>query len=150
MPQRSVLSVLVYDGDCAFCTTSVTYLMRRLRPKCTAAPWQFTDLDTLGVTRRRAQHELLYISPAGTVYGGAQAVAKILLRAGGIWAWPGGALTLPPARWIAHGIYRVIAAHRDRLPGGSPACAVPTGHLPGQPAAPGRPPVPVSGRRSSR
>ncbi|MEV3932844.1 MULTISPECIES: thiol-disulfide oxidoreductase DCC family protein [unclassified Streptomyces] len=128
MPQRSAFSVLVYDGDCAFCTTSVTYLMRRLRPKCTVTPWQCTDLDALGVTRRRAQYELLYISPTGTVYGGAEAVAKLLLRAGGIWAWPGGALTLPPARWIAHGIYRIIATHRHRLPGGSPACAVPTEH----------------------
>ncbi|MDQ0795394.1 thiol-disulfide oxidoreductase DCC family protein [Streptomyces sp. B1I3] len=131
MPQRSVIPVLVYDGDCAFCTTSVNYLMRRLRPKLTVTPWQFTDLDALGVTRRRAQHELLYISPSGTVYGGAQAVAKLLLRAGGIWVWPGGVLTLPPVRWIAHGIYRIIATRRDRMPGGSPACAMPTEHRPG-------------------
>ncbi|MET9595158.1 DUF393 domain-containing protein [Streptomyces sp. NPDC006516] len=128
MPKRSVLPVVVYDGDCAFCTTSLTYLMRRLRPKCAVTPWQFTDLDALGVSRRRAQHELLYVSPTGTVYGGAQAVAKLLLRAGGIWAWPGGMLTLPPVRWIAHGIYRIIATHRDRMPGGSPACAMPTAY----------------------
>ncbi|MFJ6851408.1 thiol-disulfide oxidoreductase DCC family protein [Streptomyces sp. NPDC091271] len=125
MPQQSALSVLVYDGDCAFCTTSVNYLMRRLRPKCAVTPWQFTDLDALGTTRRRAQHELLYASPTGTVYGGAQAVAKLLLCAGGFWAWPGGLLTLPPVRWVAHGIYRLIATHRDRMPGGSPACAMP-------------------------
>ncbi|MFF5898057.1 thiol-disulfide oxidoreductase DCC family protein [Streptomyces argenteolus] len=128
MPKRSVLPVLVYDGDCAFCTTSLTYLMRRLRPKCAITPWQFTDLDALGISRRRAQHELLYVSPTGTVYGGAQAVAKLLLRAGGIWAWPGGLLTLPPVRWIAHGIYRIIAAHRDRMPGGSPTCAMPAAY----------------------
>ncbi|MFJ4837713.1 thiol-disulfide oxidoreductase DCC family protein [Streptomyces sp. NPDC088746] len=128
MPQQSALPLLVYDGDCAFCTTSAAYLMRRLRPKCAAAPWQFTDLDALGITRRRAQHELLYISSKGTVYGGAQAVARLLLSAGGIWAWPGGLLTLPPVRWVAHGIYRIIATHRDRLPGGSPVCAMPAEH----------------------
>ncbi|MEV2247560.1 DUF393 domain-containing protein [Streptomyces sp. NPDC049970] len=137
MHQRSVPAVLVYDGDCAFCTTSVTYIMRRFRPKCVAAPWQVADLDALGVTQRQAQHELLYISPTGTVYGGAQAVAELLLRSGGIRAWAGGLLTLPPVRWIAHGVYRIIATHRDRLPGGSPACAVPTGPTRGPWPAPG-------------
>ncbi|MCX4675986.1 DUF393 domain-containing protein [Streptomyces sp. NBC_01433] len=128
MPNRSVL---VYDGDCAFCTTSVNYLMRRLRPNCTVTPWQFANLEALGVTQQRAEHELLYISPSGTVYGGAQAVAKLLLSAGGFWAWPGGLLTLPPVRWIAHGVYRLIATNRDRLPGGSPACALPADRRPG-------------------
>lgn len=131
MPQQSALSVLVYDGDCAFCATSVSHLMRHLRPKCTVTAWQFTDLDALGVTQQRAEHELLYILPTGTVYGGAQAVAKLLLRAGGIWAWPGGLLTLPPVRWIAHGVYRAIATHRDRMPGGSPMCALTADHRPG-------------------
>ncbi|WEH42031.1 DUF393 domain-containing protein [Streptomyces sp. AM 2-1-1] len=128
MPPRSVL---VYDGDCAFCTTSVAFLVRRLRPNCTVTPWQFADLDGLGVTRQRAQHEVLWVSPVGAVYGGAQAVAKLLLSAGGLWAWLGGSLTLPPLRWIAFGVYRLVAANRDRLPGGSPACALPADRGPG-------------------
>ncbi|MFJ2227018.1 thiol-disulfide oxidoreductase DCC family protein [Streptomyces halstedii] len=123
--------VLVYDGDCAFCTTSVTFLVRRLRPKCTVVPWQFADLDALGVTRRRAEYELLWITPGTTVYGGAQAVAKLLSKAGGAWAWLGAALTLPPVRWIAHGVYRLVAGNRHRLPGGSPACALPADRRPG-------------------
>lgn len=124
-------SALVYDGDCAFCTTSVNYLMRWLRPNCTVTPWQFADLAALGVTQRRAEYEVLYISPAGTVHGGAQAVARLMLSAGGVWAWPGGLLTLPPVRWIAHGVYRIVAANRHRLPGGSPACALPADRRPG-------------------
>ncbi|MFD3656774.1 thiol-disulfide oxidoreductase DCC family protein [Streptomyces sp. NPDC058620] len=131
MPTRPVL---VYDGDCAFCTTSVAFLVRRLRPDCAVTPWQFADLDALGVTRARAEHEVLWISPPGAVYGGAQAVAKLLLRAGGAWAWLGGLLTLPPPRWIAHGVYRLVAANRDRLPGGSPACALPSDRRPGVPS----------------
>ncbi|MEU8523269.1 DUF393 domain-containing protein [Streptomyces sp. NBC_01216] len=123
--------VLVYDGDCAFCTASVTYLKRRLRPACVVTPWQFADLATLGVTQQRAEHELLWVSRAGTVYGGAQAVARILLSVGGLWAWLGGLLTLPPLRWIAHGVYRIVATNRTRLPGGSPACALPPDRRPG-------------------
>ncbi|MEI7034259.1 DUF393 domain-containing protein [Streptomyces pratensis] len=133
MPHRPVL---VYDGDCAFCTTSVTFLTRLLRPNCTATPWQFADLDALGVTSERAQYEVLWVSPLGTVYGGAQAVAKLLLNAGGVWAWLGGLLTLPPARWAAHGVYRLVATHRHRLPGGSPACALPPDRRPGAHSVP--------------
>ncbi|WP_405664253.1 DUF393 domain-containing protein [Streptomyces sp. NBC_01166] len=128
--------VLVYDGDCAFCTTSVTFLIRRLRPTCAVTPWQFADLAALGVTQQRAERELLWVSQVGTVSGGAQAIAKLFLNAGGLWAWLGGLLALPPVRWIAHGVYRLVATNRDRLPGGSPACALPADRRPGvRPAA---------------
>ncbi|AXK32279.1 DUF393 domain-containing protein [Streptomyces armeniacus] len=116
--------VLVYDGDCGFCTTSVRFAERRLRPRCAATPWQFADLEALGVTRERAEHEVLWVTPPGTVYGGAQAVAKVLLSAPRAWPLLGGALMLPPVRWPAHGLYRLIARNRHRMPGGTAACAV--------------------------
>jgi predicted DCC family thiol-disulfide oxidoreductase YuxK len=119
--------VLVYDGDCRFCTTSVTFLERRLRPDCSITPWQFADLAALGATRSQAEYEALWITPDGTVHGGAQAVARLLLRAGKGWAVLGALLTLPPFRWVAHGVYRIIANNRDRLPGGTAACALPAG-----------------------
>ncbi|MFI8852077.1 thiol-disulfide oxidoreductase DCC family protein [Streptomyces sp. NPDC053499] len=126
------LPVLLYDGDCGFCTSAVRFAERRVRPRCTYEPWQFADpaeLAALGVTRERAEHEVLWVTPAGAVYGGAQAVAKALLSAGG-GAWPvvGAVLTLPPFRWAAHVGYRVIAANRHRLPGGTAACAVARSH----------------------
>ncbi|GAA4784997.1 hypothetical protein GCM10023220_05610 [Streptomyces ziwulingensis] len=117
--------MLVYDGDCRFCTTSVTVLQRLLRPDCSVTPWQFADLASLGTTRRRAEYEVLWITPAGTVFGGAQAVARLLLRAGKGWAVLGALLTLPPLRWVAHGVYRIVADNRARLPGGTAACALP-------------------------
>ncbi|MGX1883223.1 thiol-disulfide oxidoreductase DCC family protein [Streptomyces sp. NPDC055287] len=122
--------VLVYDGDCAFCTTSVNFAERWLRPRCEMTPWQFTDLGALGVTRHRAEHEALWVTPAGAVHGGAQAVARLLLSAGRGWAALGALLTLPPLRWAAHGAYRLIANNRGRLPGGTPACALPADRRP--------------------
>ncbi|MGW3008149.1 thiol-disulfide oxidoreductase DCC family protein [Streptomyces sp. NPDC001219] len=118
--------VLVYDGDCAFCTSSVRFAQRRLRPRCAATPWQFADLAELGVSRRRAEHEVLWVTPAGAVHGGAQAVAKLLLSAPRGWPVVGALLTLPPVRWIAHGVYRLIARNRHRMPGGTAACALPS------------------------
>jgi predicted DCC family thiol-disulfide oxidoreductase YuxK len=117
--------VLVYDGDCAFCTTSARFAERRVRPRGDIVPWQFADLADLGVTRQRALHEVLWVTPAGTVYGGAWAVAKALMSAGGAWAVLGAVLTLPVVRGFAHGAYRLIANNRHRMPGGTPACEVP-------------------------
>ncbi|MFE4450162.1 thiol-disulfide oxidoreductase DCC family protein [Streptomyces sp. NPDC056796] len=123
--------VLVYDGDCAFCTSSVMFVERHVRPHCEAVPWQFADLGSLGVTQERAEYELLWITPTGVVHGGAQAVAKLLLNAGKGWAVLGAILTLPPARWIARRVYRLVADNRQRMPGGTPACALPADRRPG-------------------
>ncbi|WP_030021913.1 thiol-disulfide oxidoreductase DCC family protein [Streptomyces monomycini] len=120
--------VLVYDGDCGFCTTCVRFAERRIRPRCTVSAWQFTDLEALGVTQERAEHEVLWITPAGSVYGGAQAVAKLLMSARGRWSVPGALLTLPPFRQAAHTVYRLVADHRHRMPGGTAACSLPA-HL---------------------
>jgi predicted DCC family thiol-disulfide oxidoreductase YuxK len=125
MPIRPVL---VYDGDCAFCSTCVAFAERRLRPRCVIVPWQRADLPSLGLDRRRAEYEVLWVTPAGAVHGGAEAVAKLLLGAGGAWAVVGALLRMPPLRWIAHGGYRLVADNRHRMPGGTPACALPADH----------------------
>lgn len=117
--------VLVYDGDCAFCTSSVRWIERHLHPRCTTTPWQFADLAALGVTRERAEHEVLWVTPYGAAYGGSQAVAKILLATRGLWWLAGALLMLPPGRWVAPPLYRLVARNRHRMPGGTPACAVP-------------------------
>ncbi|MFR9676216.1 thiol-disulfide oxidoreductase DCC family protein [Streptomyces sp. TR06-5] len=117
-------ALLVYDGDCGFCATAVGFVERRMRPRCTFVPWQFTDLDALGVTEHRVQHEMLWVTPAGTVFGGAEAAAMALLRSRGAWPVAGAVLSLPVVRWIARGVYRLVATNRHRLPGGTPACAV--------------------------
>jgi predicted DCC family thiol-disulfide oxidoreductase YuxK len=122
--------VLVYDGDCGFCTACVRFVRRRVRPDADVTPWQTADLAALGVTAERASHEVLWVTPVGAVYGGAQAIARLLLRAGGGWAPLGAVLTLPGARWIAAAIYRAVADHRERLPGGT-ACAVEGRSAPG-------------------
>jgi predicted DCC family thiol-disulfide oxidoreductase YuxK len=117
--------VLIFDGDCGFCTRSVGVVQRLVRPRCDAVAWQHADLASLGVTAERARYEALWVTPIGRAYGGVQAVARILLSGGGVWSVVGAVLTLPPVRWAAHGVYRLVAAHRGRLPGGTAACAVP-------------------------
>lgn len=119
------LPILIFDGDCAFCTTSARWLQRRLGCAAAVEPWQFTDLAAYGTTAERAQYEVLWVEPTGQIHGGAQAFAHWLIHSGGAWRALGSLITLPPVRWIAAGIYRLIATNRQRLPGGTPACALP-------------------------
>ncbi|AYN37834.1 DUF393 domain-containing protein [Streptomyces dangxiongensis] len=119
--------VLVYDGDCGFCTASLALARKWIEPRCEVVAQQHAPLDELGVTTRRAAYEALWVTPDGTVYGGAQAVARLLSSRGGGWGVLGALLRLPPMRWIAHGVYRLVARNRHRLPGGTAACALPVG-----------------------
>ncbi|MFC7218027.1 thiol-disulfide oxidoreductase DCC family protein [Streptomyces polyrhachis] len=117
-------AVLVYDGDCGFCTSAVHVAERWIRPRCRVVPWQFADLEAWGVARERAQYEVLWITPGGRVFGGVRAVSRLLRSAGRGWGLLGLLLGVPPLRWLGHGVYRLIADNRHRLPGGTPACAV--------------------------
>ncbi|GLW67029.1 hypothetical protein Arub01_52720 [Actinomadura rubrobrunea] len=123
--------VLVYDGDCGFCTASVRFVERHVPTSAQIVAFQFADLDALGTTAERAEYEVLWVDRSGRVSGGAQAIARLLMDAGGAW-WPLGALLrVPPVRWIAHGVYRLVAANRHRMPGGTAACALPAAQRPG-------------------
>jgi predicted DCC family thiol-disulfide oxidoreductase YuxK len=117
--------ILIFDGDCAFCTTSARWLQRRLGGAVPVEPWQFTDLPAYGTTAERAQYEVLWVDTAGEIHGGAQAFARWLIHTGGLWRPLGVMITLPPIRWVAAGVYRLIANNREKMPGGTPACALP-------------------------
>jgi predicted DCC family thiol-disulfide oxidoreductase YuxK len=129
--RAAVTPTLIYDGDCGFCTSAVRLVERRLRPRCTIAPWQVTDLRSLGIPRKRAASEVLWVTPSGQVHAGAHAVAELLLHTGGLWRCVGAVLTWPPVSWLASGVYTVVARNRGRLPGGTPACALPAEQRPG-------------------
>jgi predicted DCC family thiol-disulfide oxidoreductase YuxK len=125
--------VLVYDGDCGFCTSSVRFVERHVPTSAEIVALQFTDLDALGTTRERAAREVLWVDRDRRVHGGAPAVAALLMDAGGGWRALGAAMRVVPIRWLARGVYRLIADNRDRMPGGTPACALPADRRPGAP-----------------
>ena len=129
---------LIFDGDCAFFTSSAEWLARRLRspqgPNARLIAWQFTDLAALGTTAERTQREALWVSSDGTIYGGAAAFAEWLKFRGGAYGIVGRVIDLPVIRALAAAVYRMIAKNRHRMPGGSPACALPPpGFDPAQP-----------------
>jgi predicted DCC family thiol-disulfide oxidoreductase YuxK len=114
--------VLIYDGDCGFCQAAVRFARRRIDPALRAQAFQRTDLGALGLTEQQAAREVLWAGADGRVSGGARAVARLLTDAGGRWALAGALLRIPPLSWLAEAAYRLIAANRHRLPGGTPRC----------------------------
>ncbi|HEX6687600.1 MAG TPA: DUF393 domain-containing protein [Solirubrobacterales bacterium] len=115
--------VLVYDGDCAFCTRCAHFL-ERIGPDAEIVAWQLTDLAELGITAEQAADAVQWVQIDGTVRSGHEAIAAVLNSAGRIWRIAGRAILLPGISWIAAKVYRLVADNRYRLPGGTPACAV--------------------------
>jgi predicted DCC family thiol-disulfide oxidoreductase YuxK len=128
--------VLLYDGDCAFCTRCARVL-ERIGSDAEILAWQLTDLAELGITEEQATDAVQWVRIDGTVRSGHEAIAAVLSTAGRIWKIIGRLVLLPGISWMAAKAYRLVARNRYRLPGSTPACAV-TDEDHNRPAAKGR------------
>ena len=121
-------AVFLYDGDCAFCTSCARFIERHIPTATVVTPWQFADLEALGVSQDEAEASVQWIDPrAGRRLNasGPAAIARLLVDAGSYWRPLGWLLDRRPVRWIAGPAYRLIARNRHRLPGGTAACLLP-------------------------
>lgn len=116
------LPVLVFDGDCAFCSSSARVL-ERIGPSAGIVAWQQVDLDELGIAEVAATEAVQWVDAEGAVLSGHEAIAAILATAGPGWRLVGRMIVLPGISAIAAVVYRWVADNRHRLPGGTPACA---------------------------
>jgi len=124
-PSPTRTALLVFDGDCAFCTTWVNRLREWLPVYPETVPWQWADLDELALSRDDVTRYAWLITD-GHQYAGHLALSA-LLRAQPSW-WlrlAGWLVATPPYSWVAALSYSTIAKNRHRLPGGTPACQMP-------------------------
>ncbi|WP_067574843.1 thiol-disulfide oxidoreductase DCC family protein [Nocardia acidivorans] len=121
---RAARPPVVFDGDCAFCTTSVNFIRDRIKPDVDFAAWQRLDLPALGLTREQTENAVQWID-GGTRASGARAGALLLRRADPPWRALGTLMLIQPISWLAAAAYHLVANNRHRLPGGTPACALP-------------------------
>lgn len=117
--------VLVFDGDCGFCTTSAKWIQHRMDRGVRVEPWQRLDLEALGLTERDVTTAAYWIDETGKKHRGHRSIGKALVRAGGRWKPVGALILLPPFSWLAALGYALVAKYRYRLPGGTPACKLP-------------------------
>lgn len=117
--------MLVYDGDCGFCTVCARWIEARLPGGTPVVPWQsIADLAALGLTEDDVRRAAYWIDADGAAYGGHLAVARALVAAGGGWRVVGRIVASRPVAPLAAVVYRVVAANRHRLPGSTDACRV--------------------------
>jgi predicted DCC family thiol-disulfide oxidoreductase YuxK len=124
-PGGSDRPILVFDGDCGFCTWSADWIHRRLPAGVVVAPWQRLDLAAHGLTEADVATAAYWIDVDGGLHRGAAGVAGALGAVPGAWGRVGRLLARPPLSWLATGVYVLVARYRHRLPGATPACKLP-------------------------
>lgn len=116
---------LIYDADCGFCTRAATWLARDGAVPITS--WQsIPDLEALGLDFDKVLTAAYWAVDGRATDAGASAIARALIARGGVGRIVGHVILLPPVRWIAAPVYRVIARNRHAMPGGTAACRIPT------------------------
>ena len=86
-----------------------------------SAPYQFLNLDQLGILRADAEAAVQYLSQEKR-YRGAEAIARCLMDSKTIWSALGWIMRAPVILSFAEIAYSLVAANRHRLPGGTPEC----------------------------
>lgn len=120
-------AVLVYDGDCGFCTSSAAWASQRFRRGEKAEAWQFLGeafLKQHHLSLDDVRRSAWWVDDHGLRESAHRAVGHALLAAGGCRGLVGWFAITPPTSWLAAGVYRLVARWRYRLPGGTPACKV--------------------------
>jgi len=118
--------VLVFDGDCAFCTTSARFAERwvvRSGSVC-VAPWQQLDLDKVGLSPDQCMTAVQWVGQGGQTVQGHAAIAAAMRAGRPVWRPLGALLVAPGVSWLTAKVYAWVAAHRYQMPGGTAACHV--------------------------
>lgn len=126
VPQQVEPPVLLFDGDCAFCSSCARWLRRRLPTPAAIEPWQTTDLDPLRVTEAEVSEAVVMVGvDLAHTSGPAGFAALARTSTSGAWRAVGRVGATRPVLAVAGPIYRWIARNRHRMPGGTPQCSLP-------------------------
>lgn len=111
--------MLIFDGDCGFCTASARWIEARGAP---IAAWQALDLSEYPVTEADVAEAAWWIDESGAGHRGHYAIGHALKAVGGAWGLTGTALVNPPVSWLARPVYALVARNRHKLPGATDSC----------------------------
>jgi predicted DCC family thiol-disulfide oxidoreductase YuxK len=115
--------MLIFDGDCKFCSSSARAFTRMTQGRIKTSPYQTTDLAKLGLSLEQCEQAVQYVGK-GEIFSGHLAIARGLIDSKTTWALAGYILRWPVITSIAFVVYQWVSANRHRLPGGTPACSL--------------------------
>ncbi|WP_407561168.1 thiol-disulfide oxidoreductase DCC family protein [Streptomyces sp. 184] len=130
--------LLLYDGDCGFCSGWADFGRRRFAPEVRFVPWQSVDVAAYGVPEERLLREVVLVGEADTGTGagpgaggqappagppppgspppgGPMAIAGALRTGNRAGRLVGRALAAGPVRGPAAAVYRLVSRNRYRL-----------------------------------
>lgn len=117
-------SLLIFDGDCAFCTKCVLWGTSNLAEFPSAKAFQTINPVDYGLSDADVRKSVWAITDS-QVLSGARAVAWILkIQPNSTWRALGNFIDFCPIRPLAALIYRVVAMNRHRMPGATDNCRV--------------------------
>ena len=119
----AALGLLIFDGDCGFCTVAARKFADFAGESADIMPWQGLDLAEYGLTEQQCSAAVYWVE-AGDHYRGADAVAKSLQVCSPAFRLLGKIMSVPPVSWLARGLYPLIAKYRYKLPGATNACRI--------------------------
>ena len=115
--------VLIYDGDCLFCSLVLHFGLRILKENTLNVAFQRINPEDFGLTQDQVKSQIWTVGGGKPASGGHLAAAVLLgMQANPLYRALGWVIRTPPTSWIAKKLYFFIAANRHRLPGGSREC----------------------------
>ena len=125
------MTVMIFDGDCGFCSACVRWGYRNLKRMPESIPFQVIDVATYGLTLEQVKSAVWLIEPSGKHNRGHLAVAALLaLQPEFYWRFLAGLMRAPILSGLAALGYRLVVRFRHRLPGATEACAMPAKNAP--------------------
>jgi predicted DCC family thiol-disulfide oxidoreductase YuxK len=118
--------LLLYDGDCGFCTVAAHWLLRRTHPSAAVVAWQTVPIQQWSLTPEQCESAVQFVTVDHQVLSGAPAVVALLRSGKGLWPVVGKVMTWPLVAQIAAVVYVQVARHRGSLPGATAACRQPS------------------------
>jgi predicted DCC family thiol-disulfide oxidoreductase YuxK len=118
-------AVLIFDGDCGFCSACVRWGFRNLDTMPEAVPLQLAALDQLGVTRPEAEGAVWLVETSGRHRGHLAVAALLRMQRSRFWRVIGWVMRQPILHPVFDLGYRTVVRYRHRLPGATENCALP-------------------------
>ena len=109
------MGILIYDGECGFCTDSANWARKRFPAGHTIAPSQDFDdyqLAAMGLTRADVDRAAWWHEAGRAPAEGAECISRTLIAIGGRAAVVGRLMWLPGIRLLSGIAYRWVANNR--------------------------------------